>query len=45
VHAIWLAETEVSLGSSLKDILDLAGEQPSLRLLDWVKEGIEANAL
>jgi hypothetical protein len=29
VQAIWLAETGQDLGSSLKDILDLAGERPS----------------
>ncbi len=33
VHAIWLAETGLSLGSSLTDILDVSGEQPTLDLL------------
>lgn len=32
VHAVWLAETGLSLGSSLKDVLDLHGESPSLEL-------------
>lgn len=33
VHAIWLAETGASLGQSLKDLLDLTGDNPSLTLL------------
>ena len=36
VHAVWLAETGLSLGTSLKDVLDLAGDQPSLELLPSV---------
>lgn len=42
VHAIWLAETGVDLGKTLKDILDLVGEQPSLELLDGVRADIES---
>jgi len=37
LHAIWLAETGLRLGRSLKDILDLSGEEPSLELLDFVQ--------
>jgi len=33
VHAVWLAETGLSLGSSLSDVLDLTGEKPTLELL------------
>ncbi|HYK89191.1 MAG TPA: DEAD/DEAH box helicase [Acidobacteriota bacterium] len=44
VQAIWLAETGQDLGSSLRDILDLAGEKPSLKLLDEVRFSIEAEA-
>lgn len=33
VHAVWLAETGVSLGASLKDVLDVSGERPSLEVL------------
>lgn len=40
IHSIWLAETGLSLGSSLKDILDLAGERPSLKLLNSVSDTI-----
>ena len=40
VHAVWLAETGLSLGKSLKDILDLAGEEPTLELLPHVRQAI-----
>ncbi len=42
IHAIWLAETGQSLGKSLKDILDLSGNPPSLDLLESVKASIES---
>lgn len=38
VHAVWLAETDQSLGSSLAEILDTAGEHPSLALNGSVRE-------
>ncbi len=41
VHAIWLAETHVSLGKSLKDVLDLAGDEPSLVLQSGVRNDVE----
>ncbi|MCX7044341.1 MAG: DEAD/DEAH box helicase [Candidatus Sumerlaeota bacterium] len=41
IHAVWLAETKLRLGSSLKDILDLNGDNPSLRLLDSVKSDVD----
>ncbi|MCP4692190.1 MAG: DEAD/DEAH box helicase, partial [Desulfobacterales bacterium] len=40
VHAIWLAETGQSLGKSLKSILDLSGDEPSLEILDEVADSI-----
>ncbi len=40
VHAVWLAETAQSLGSSLADVLDLAGENPTLELLPSVRAAI-----
>lgn len=40
VHAVWLAETGLSLGVTLKDILDLSGDSPSLELKDHVKASI-----
>ncbi len=42
VQAIWLAETGLDLGRSLRDILDVAGQTPSLALLDSVREVIAA---
>lgn len=36
IHALWLAETKVDLKRSLRDILDLEGENPSLTLLPSV---------
>ncbi|MBI3455019.1 MAG: DUF1998 domain-containing protein [Candidatus Rokubacteria bacterium] len=44
VHAIWLAETGLALGSSLKDVLDVAGEDPSLELLPSVRDAIGDDA-
>jgi very-short-patch-repair endonuclease len=40
VHAVWLKETGMSLGRSLRDLLDLEGEEPSLELLPEVKVDI-----
>nr|MDP9485043.1 DUF1998 domain-containing protein [Actinomycetota bacterium] len=37
VQALWLTETGQSLGRSLKDVLDVEGEEPSLELKDWVR--------
>lgn len=33
VHAIWLAEAGLSLGRSLRDVLEVEGEDPSLAIL------------
>ncbi len=41
VYAIWLAETGLSLGQSLKDILEVNGDDPTLTLLGSVVESIE----
>jgi hypothetical protein len=41
VQAIWLAEAGLKLGASLKDILDLSGEQLVLPLLPHVKHGLD----
>jgi ATP-dependent helicase YprA (DUF1998 family) len=42
VQAIWLAETGASLGSSLRDVLDVEGDDPSLDLLPNLKEQAES---
>jgi len=36
IHALWLAETKVDLKRTLRDILDLEGENPTLKLLPSV---------
>jgi superfamily II DNA/RNA helicase len=41
MHAIWLAETGVSLGSALTDVLDVDGENPTLELRASVRTQIE----
>jgi very-short-patch-repair endonuclease len=44
IHAIWLAETGISLGETLKDILSVDGESPSLELLPEIRQQAEALA-
>ena len=41
VYAIWLAETGLTLGSSLKDLLDVSGDAPTLSLLGHVRDSID----
>ncbi len=40
VHAVWLAETGMSLGRSLKDVLDLSGDPARLTLQDAIVDDI-----
>lgn len=44
VHAIWLAETGLSLGKTLGDVLDLSQSdgEPSMRLKDSVRADVES---
>jgi len=42
IHAIWLAETEQDLGTSLKDVLDLTGNLPSLKLQEPVHDSLSS---
>jgi ATP-dependent helicase YprA (DUF1998 family)/very-short-patch-repair endonuclease len=42
VQAIWLKEADLDLGTSLKDILDLDGTQPTLELLPSIKDRLNA---
>jgi very-short-patch-repair endonuclease len=44
IHAIWLSETGASLGKSLREILDLAGDNPTLQLLPSISKDIEDDA-
>ena len=40
LHAVWLTETKMSLQKSLKDILDVSGDPPVLKLLPSVNDTI-----
>jgi hypothetical protein len=42
LHALWLAETGVDLGTTLKDILSLSGDHPNLELLDQVLADVQS---
>ena len=42
VHAIWLAEASLDLRTSLKEILDIRGDEPTMNLLDDVRNKIHA---
>jgi ATP-dependent helicase YprA (DUF1998 family) len=42
IQAIWLAESGLSLGKSLKDLLDLSGDNPSLACLDHVQDALDS---
>ena len=41
VQALWLAETGLPLGKSLRDLLDLGGSEPTLDLLPGVRVDVE----
>jgi len=45
VHAIWLAETGMSLGRSLKDVLDLSGDPASLALKESIADDVARPAI
>ncbi len=42
IHSIWLAETGVDLKGSLKEILDVIGEEPTLALQGSVQMGLSS---
>ena len=42
VQAVWLTEANLSLGSSLKDVINMAGEHPVLDLQPSVKDTLES---
>jgi ATP-dependent helicase YprA (DUF1998 family)/very-short-patch-repair endonuclease len=44
IHAVWLAEAGLSLGTSLKDLLDVRGDDPSMTLLDQVRDAVNAKS-
>lgn len=44
VHAVWLSAAQLSLGTSLKELLDVSGDEPSMELLDSVRDTIHADS-
>jgi len=45
MHSVWLAETGLSLGKSLKDLLNLTdGDEPSLKVLDFVQAALDSDS-
>jgi ATP-dependent helicase YprA (DUF1998 family)/very-short-patch-repair endonuclease len=42
VHAVWLAEAGLDLGRSLKDLLDISGDDPTLKALDFVQAALDS---
>ncbi len=42
VHAVWLAEVGLGLGKSLKDLLDISGDEPTLKVLDFVQAALDS---
>jgi ATP-dependent helicase YprA (DUF1998 family)/very-short-patch-repair endonuclease len=44
IHAVWLAESGLDLGRSLKDILDISGEMPTLKVLDFVQVALDSDS-
>lgn len=45
IHAIWLAETGIDLHDTLKEILDMNGEPPSLQLLAEIRQQAESKSV
>ncbi len=45
VQAIWLAEAGTGLGNSLKEILDLSGDTPSLECLDHIQDALNSQSV
>jgi ATP-dependent helicase YprA (DUF1998 family)/very-short-patch-repair endonuclease len=44
VHSVWLAQAGLSLGTSLKDLLDVRGDDPPMTLLDRVRDAVNDDA-
>ncbi len=45
VHSVWLAESGLSLQRSLKDLLDLSGDEPTLKPLDFVQDALNSDTI
>ena len=42
IHSVWLAEVGLDLGKSLKDLLDISGDEPTLKVLDFVQAALDS---
>jgi ATP-dependent helicase YprA (DUF1998 family)/very-short-patch-repair endonuclease len=42
VHSVWLAEASLDLGRSLKDLLDISGDAPTLKVLEFVQAALDS---
>jgi len=42
IHSVWLAEVGLDLGKSLKDLLDITGDEPTLKVLDYVQAALDS---
>lgn len=42
-HAIWLSESGLNLGKSLKDLLDISGDNPTLKAQDFVQAALDSD--
>lgn len=40
IHAMWLEEAQISLGRTLKDVLDVSGDNPTLELLSSIRDAL-----
>ena len=45
IHAVWLAESGLDLRRSLKDLLDLSGDESSLAVMDSVQDALNSDAI
>lgn len=43
VHAVWLSESSLNLGKSLKDLLDISGDTPTLHVLEHVQAALDSD--
>lgn len=45
VHAVWLAEAKLSLGMSLKELLNIDGEEPAMTIRGHVQEAMSSEGI
>ncbi len=45
IQSIWLAESGLDLGTSLRDLLNLSGDNPTLECLDFVQDALHSDGI